>query len=74
MCWLRLQSFLVITAASDSPVEQVLPVHTSSYPILPHLGQVSAGAGSKLTKAQGLGVRTMDEDGWFELVGVASGA
>jgi DNA ligase (NAD+) len=27
------------------------------------------GAGSKLTKAQGLGVRTMDEDGWFELVG-----
>jgi DNA ligase (NAD+) len=27
------------------------------------------GAGSKLTKAQGLGVCTMDEDGWFELVG-----
>jgi DNA ligase (NAD+) len=27
------------------------------------------GAGSKLTKAQELGVRTMDEDGWFELVG-----
>ncbi|WP_394688438.1 NAD-dependent DNA ligase LigA [Hoeflea sp.] len=27
------------------------------------------GAGSKLTKAQSLGVRTMDEDGWFELVG-----
>ncbi|MEQ8480332.1 MAG: NAD-dependent DNA ligase LigA [Hoeflea sp.] len=31
------------------------------------------GAGSKLTKAQELGVRTMDEDGWFELVGVAPG-
>lgn len=28
------------------------------------------GAGSKLTKAQGLGVETIDEDGWFELVGV----
>ncbi|MEM5474370.1 NAD-dependent DNA ligase LigA [Hoeflea sp. AS60] len=28
------------------------------------------GAGSKLTKAQDLGVRTMDEDGWFELVAV----
>lgn len=28
------------------------------------------GAGSKLTKAQGLGVDTIDEDGWFELVGV----
>ncbi|KGF70598.1 NAD-dependent DNA ligase LigA [Hoeflea sp. BAL378] len=27
------------------------------------------GAGSKLAKAQELGVRTMDEDGWFELVG-----
>lgn len=27
------------------------------------------GAGSKLTKAKDLGVRTMDEDGWFELVG-----
>ncbi|MCY0147851.1 NAD-dependent DNA ligase LigA [Hoeflea sp. G2-23] len=27
------------------------------------------GAGSKLTKAQGLGVRTMTEDEWFELVG-----
>ena len=27
------------------------------------------GAGSKLTKARDLGVRTMDEDGWFELVG-----
>ena len=26
------------------------------------------GAGSKLTKAQDLGVRTMDEDGWFDLV------
>ena len=26
------------------------------------------GAGSKLAKAQELGVRTMDEDGWFELV------
>ena len=31
------------------------------------------GAGSKLTKAQELGVRTMDEDGWFELVGVTPG-
>ncbi|WP_422371041.1 NAD-dependent DNA ligase LigA [Hoeflea sp.] len=31
------------------------------------------GAGSKFTKAQELGVRTMDEDGWFELVGVAPG-
>ncbi len=28
------------------------------------------GAGSKLTKAQSLGVETLDEDGWFELVGV----
>jgi DNA ligase (NAD+) len=28
------------------------------------------GAGSKLTKAQSLGVETIDEDGWFELVGV----
>lgn len=28
------------------------------------------GAGSKLTKAQGLGVETINEDGWFELVGV----
>lgn len=28
------------------------------------------GAGSKLTKAQGLGVETIDEDGWFKLVGV----
>ncbi|MFN3169750.1 MAG: NAD-dependent DNA ligase LigA [Hyphomicrobiales bacterium] len=28
------------------------------------------GAGSKLTKAQGLGVETIDEDGWFDLVGV----
>jgi DNA ligase (NAD+) len=28
------------------------------------------GAGSKLTKAQSLGVETTDEDGWFELVGV----
>jgi DNA ligase (NAD+) len=28
------------------------------------------GAGSKLTKAQSLGVETVDEDGWFELVGV----
>jgi DNA ligase (NAD+) len=28
------------------------------------------GAGSKLTKAQGLGVETIDEDGWFALVGV----
>jgi DNA ligase (NAD+) len=27
------------------------------------------GAGSKLAKAQELGVRTMDEHGWFELVG-----
>ncbi len=27
------------------------------------------GAGSKLAKAEALGVRTMDEDGWFELVG-----
>lgn len=27
------------------------------------------GAGSKLTKAQGFGVETIDEDGWFELVG-----
>ena len=27
------------------------------------------GAGSKLAKAESLGVRTMDEDGWFELVG-----
>ena len=27
------------------------------------------GAGSKLKKAQELGVRTMDEDGWFELIG-----
>lgn len=27
------------------------------------------GAGSKLKKAQSLGVDTMDEDGWFELVG-----
>lgn len=31
------------------------------------------GAGSKLTKAQDLGVRTMDEDGWFELVGITPG-
>ncbi|MEQ8306624.1 MAG: NAD-dependent DNA ligase LigA [Hoeflea sp.] len=31
------------------------------------------GAGSKLTKARELGVRTMDEDGWFELVGVTPG-
>ncbi|MEO0381985.1 MAG: NAD-dependent DNA ligase LigA [Pseudomonadota bacterium] len=31
------------------------------------------GAGSKLTKAQGLGVETIDEDGWFELVGVTPG-
>jgi len=31
------------------------------------------GAGSKLTKAQDLGIRTMDEDGWFELVGVTPG-
>jgi DNA ligase (NAD+) len=31
------------------------------------------GAGSKLTKAQELGIRTMDEDGWFELVGVTPG-
>ncbi|WP_375568311.1 NAD-dependent DNA ligase LigA [Ahrensia marina] len=28
------------------------------------------GAGSKLTKAQSLGVETIDEDGWFALVGV----
>jgi len=28
------------------------------------------GAGSKLTKAQSFGVETIDEDGWFELVGV----
>lgn len=28
------------------------------------------GAGSKLTKAQTLGVETIDEDSWFELVGV----
>ncbi|MEM1287807.1 MAG: NAD-dependent DNA ligase LigA [Pseudomonadota bacterium] len=28
------------------------------------------GAGSKLTKAQDLGVETTDEQGWFELVGV----
>lgn len=28
------------------------------------------GAGSKLTKAQSLGVETIDEDGWFEMVGV----
>ncbi|MGJ8573058.1 MAG: NAD-dependent DNA ligase LigA [Hoeflea sp.] len=27
------------------------------------------GAGSKLAKAEALGVRTMSEDGWFELVG-----
>lgn len=27
------------------------------------------GAGSKLAKAETLGVRTMSEDGWFELVG-----
>ncbi|OCW58566.1 NAD-dependent DNA ligase LigA [Hoeflea olei] len=31
------------------------------------------GAGSKLTKAQELGVRTMDEDGWFELIGATPG-
>jgi DNA ligase (NAD+) len=31
------------------------------------------GAGSKLTKARELGVRTMDEDGWFELIGVTPG-
>ena len=28
------------------------------------------GAGSKLTKARDLGVDTLDEDGWFDLVGV----
>jgi DNA ligase (NAD+) len=31
------------------------------------------GAGSKLTKARELGVRTMDENGWFQLVGVTPG-
>ena len=32
------------------------------------------GAGSKLTKARDLGVETLDEDGWFELVGVTPSA
>jgi len=27
------------------------------------------GAGSKLKKATDLGVKTVDEDGWFELIG-----
>ena len=27
------------------------------------------GAGSKLKKATELGIQTMDEDGWFDLVG-----
>ena len=32
------------------------------------------GAGSKLKKAQELGVDTLNEDGWFELVGVTPSA
>ncbi|MEM1285819.1 MAG: NAD-dependent DNA ligase LigA [Pseudomonadota bacterium] len=32
------------------------------------------GAGSKLNKARDLGVETLDEDGWFELVGVTPSA
>jgi DNA ligase (NAD+) len=28
------------------------------------------GAGSKLKKATDLGVETVDEDGWFDLIGV----